>query len=705
VDNHRAPREAGQKKTRPHRVDWSWRHGPVLGAVNAAGGALSVAMVADLAQVSWWWPAVGGAAAAVATTARAAQAGASRLMRTYQQACWAGAGTWTAWAVATTPWSGDALAALAGGTLVAGLMRPGVRGHEQRVRQRRQEDAAAAQRLSAAQDWEARLERVCQVRGAVVEAIEAWPGEVGYTLQVRLPLGGTTWRALAGHADGLAADSDLPAGCQVEIAPGATRGVVLIRVATVDTTVQEVPYPDQTSPLSLTQPLQLGIERTSRPASVFLLEDPMVLVGRRGSGKTNALQVLNADLMRCTDALVWHIDLNGAGMSRPWLMPWLRGQVDEPVIDWVAPTVEEAELLLGAAIEVAKRRKSAYGALMDAVDDDKLPISAEVPAIVVVLDEGAEAVAATRGNARLAGMLEELVSIARATRVQVVASTLRATSDILPPAIKAQAGNRLWLRPDDEHEVAQLLGWRTGISLADVSRPGSGLLRSADAAAVTPVTTWRITPAQVQHLAATLVPRRPHLDAASAAAAGPVWAGRWHRYLAWCAEQGLRTSPRAVPGRLTATLGVHLEPQQRPSVGEGIAGLGAAEDGLNASLQRLREARARAEQSTSAPVGEAGEADLAEAFASIVGAEEWPEDVQDTPNSAKPAPVDGPTLMLQVLTKAGANGLHWQKLLDHLVAKGETISRPTLYRWLSEAQAAGTVTQVRKGYWAASDPQ
>jgi hypothetical protein len=77
----------------------------------------------------------------------------------------------------------------------------------------------------------------------------------------------------------------------------------------------------------------------------------------------------------------------------------------------------------------------------------------------------------------------------------------------------------LWLRPDDEHEVAQLLGWRTGISLADVSRPGAGLLRSADAAAITPVSTWRITPAQVQHLATTWAPRRPHLDAASAAAA------------------------------------------------------------------------------------------------------------------------------------------------------------------------------------------
>jgi hypothetical protein len=149
---------------------------------------------------------------------------------------------------------------------------------------------------------------------------------------------------------------------------------------------------------------------------------------------------------------------------------------------------------------------------------------------------------------------------------------------------------------------------------------------------------------------------------------------------------------------------VHPESQQRPSGGEGIAGLGAAEDGLNASLQRLREARARAEQPTSAPVGETGEADLAEAFARIVGAEDWLEDVQD-PSPARPAPVDGPTLMLQVLTKAGANGLHWQKLLDHLIDKGETISRPTLYRWLGDAQAAGTVTHVGKGYWAASDPQ
>jgi hypothetical protein len=249
VDKHNTPPETGPE-TRARRVDWSWRHGPILGPVNAAGGTVAVAMVADLAQVSWWWPAVGGVAAAVAATARAAHTGASRLTRTYQQTCWAGAGaSGRRGAVAGTPWSGEALAVLAASHPRGGPGRPGVRHHEQRVRHQRQEAAEATPNASP-QPWTGKTAwNGLQVRGALIEAI------VGLARCDRIHVAGASAAgrhdvgALASHADGLRRRR--PArGMPGRDRPRRTRGVVLIRVATVDTTVQEVPYPQADTPLS-----------------------------------------------------------------------------------------------------------------------------------------------------------------------------------------------------------------------------------------------------------------------------------------------------------------------------------------------------------------------------------------------------------------------------------------------------------------------
>lgn len=732
------------------RVEWSWRHGPVIGPVNAVGAAAGTAMVGSLAGVSPWWAAGAGLAAAGTVAARAAQRGVSRAGVVYRGCCWAGAGAWTGWALATSPWSVDTLAGLAVGGLVAGLGGAELSDHEQRVTARRAqaveaarvaeeaarvaagEEAVAAARVEVALVWEARLARVAQLSGVVVEGVQEWPSGAGYSLQVRLPQGGATWRNIASCVDGLAADADLPHGCGVEVAPGPSRQVAILQVATVDTTAVPQPYPDDTSELSYAQPLPIGMLRASRVAHVELLDDPALIVARIGSGKSNLLQVINADLVRCTDALIWHIDLNGAGMSRPWLTPWLRGTTGRPVIDWVASTAQEAEVMLTAAISIAKRRKTAYSALMDSVNDDKIPISPQVPAIVIVLDEGAEVVAANRGQKTLATKLDELISTARASRVQVVASALRATAEILPTSIKAMAGTRLFLRPTDEHEVAQLLGWRTGVSLDDVSTPGSGLLRAAGSAAVMPVRVWRMAPAQIAALTVAAGGLRPRLDpASSAAAAGPAYSNRWNRYLAWYKSQGGNPMPQHIPGNTDDAAGSHTT---RPTTSAnpaatsprtpadttgqaseqltGMAALGPAYDALQADLARLREVREAAERRRAERAAQAGghpapttpdtpagndadvdDGDVAQAFAAIISG--W----DDAPVAeAGQEEVDGPVRMLAVLSQSGSDGLHWQQLLDALTGAGVEVSRPTLYRWLNDAGDA--VCQPRKGWWA-----
>ncbi|GAA1584634.1 hypothetical protein GCM10009678_79050 [Actinomadura kijaniata] len=53
--------------------------------------------------------------------------------------------------------------------------------------------------------------------------------------------------------------------------------------------------------------------------AIALREDSALVTGRKRGGKTNLLDVLTLQVARCRDALSWHIDMNGGGMSQIWL--------------------------------------------------------------------------------------------------------------------------------------------------------------------------------------------------------------------------------------------------------------------------------------------------------------------------------------------------------------------------------------------------
>ena len=731
----------GEGEQVSRRWDWSWRHGPVAGPVNAGGGLVAATMVADLASVSPWWGAAAGAAAAAGVGVRAASREVSRLGLTYRVGCWLGAGGWMSWALATSAWAPDVLAAAVAGTLAAGLAAPEMAGHESRVRGRRRQAeaaaseaqakaAAAAARVAIATDWESRLARVARVNGALVEAVQSWQSGAGYSMQVRLPQGGTTWKQLAGFADALAADADLPHGCGIEVAPGKTRAVVVIRVATIDTTATSQPYPIHAGATSFTEALPLGMERHSRIADAVFLEDPCIVVGRQGSGKTTCLQTINAGVVRSTDALNWHIDLNGSGMSLPWLAPWLAGETDRPVLDWVAPTVEEAELMIETAIAMAEGRKVIYQERMAAVDDDKLPIGPDVPAIVITLDEGAEAMGVNRGNKTLIGLLDKLVSIARAARIRLIVSALRATADIIPPNVKAQAGVKIYVRPESEHEVAQLFGW--GHSVEDVSRPGSGLLQRPSMPGLTPYMGFQLKPSTIRQLATICTPWRPLLDVPTARIGGAVYAHRWDRYRSWLASKTTvrggtmpaaplpgDDDPNATTGPAAGQPPVDPTNPTNPHRGKGMAGLASAAAEMEESLERLREVRKAAEARRN---GEPGQPpantsdDVHAAFAAIVGAEDWSSqndgdgDQGDDATSGTASTGQGgeqspQERMVAILRQAGPAGLHRDEVVARLKKVGIEPSRATVYRWLEAARDAGAIVPIgeaKESRWAAT---
>jgi hypothetical protein len=510
-----------------------------------------------------------------------------------------------------------------------------------------------------------------------------------------MPPGGAGLRAFPGDVlAALAADAWLPHGCTVEVAPGIHQGRVLLRVPTEDAFVGEIGYPEEITPLSVSGPLPVGVMRDWQQAELNLLDDALIAVGTRGTGKSNFLNALIAALARCPDALIWVIDLNGSGLALAWIREWLDQQqpAQRPAIDWVAPTAREAALMTQAAVDIAVARKAGYQARCAAANDDKLPVGPDAPEIVVVLDEGAEVLSLRAAEHAIVQRVDQLVSIGRAGRVNLAFSALRPNSDVIGSVnLKKQSGTKVMTGPEDPEEVAMLFG--RNVVLPEETYPGLALVKTPGQRRPVMTKLWRLQPQRITAIARTCQAWRPALDELSARAAGDAYTGRWTRYRAWLVRTGTGGAPTPAPAGTEPSAGGAVP------AGGGIAGLAASADRLAETMRRLREHVAHAQSQPTQP-----EPDLAEAFERIVAAEDWT-DVQDTRAPEPPTPVDGPTRMLHLLTKAGADGLHWQQLLERLVADGVETSRPTLYRWLGEAQAAGTVTQVRKGYWAASDPQ
>ena len=514
-------------------LDWSAKHTPLTGTLNATGGLLATGMVGALAELPPTWAAAGaGVGAGGHLIASAGQT--TRTGMLHRAVCWAGAGGWLAYALSTSPWSASSLASLTCLGVVGGATARLARAAQQREQEQRHRLVLATRRARTAHEWEDRLARVCGVKGAEVIGVEQWAEGTGYTLEVTLPEGGTTWRDLAASADRLAADADLPEGCGVEVAPGVSRRVALIRVSTVDALAEDILYPDDHTPLTINNPLPIGVHRDRSVAAISLRQDSGLLTGQRGGGKTNQLQVINAGLVRCVDALVWHIDLNGGGMSLPWIYPWHElgpeGGVPVPAIDWVASTPAEARKMTAAALRIAKGRKVAYRKLMREAGDDKLPVSRQVPEIVIVVDECAEVLGDNTPHRDVQANLEEIQRIGRACGVNLLVCGLRATSDIIgSAAVKKLSRARISMRVSDPEELNHLFGWNCKATPEDIPYPGCGLYLQDTSGQPRPFKGYRLVGPALERLAVAVAGIRPALDEPSVELAGQDYITRWQR--------------------------------------------------------------------------------------------------------------------------------------------------------------------------------
>ncbi|WP_433357947.1 hypothetical protein ACQP25_45220 (plasmid) [Microtetraspora malaysiensis] len=538
------------------RADWSLTsRGPVMATAQGALGLAAVAIAGDLFSISPLWGGAATAAGAIATVVRSAHLAHPPAGLLYRLGCWLGAGSWLTCTLAAGLWSQTAWAALGIGAVTSGILAPLGRAKPRTSRTGSTGRSLVLGRTAkVGEEWERRIQRVCRMRAQVTDVV-AWPTKCGYDLHIDLPGAGSTRAQLATAADALATDARLPQGCGVEVAPGAHRGAVVLRVATVNRLEQDIDYPADYRPRSILEPISLGEYRDSSPAEVLLREASALITGQKGSGKTTTLHALTAGIGLCTDALVWHIDLNGGGMSQAWLHPWLEGDSWRPAVDWAAATPEEALTIAETALAIAKDRKKSTRALKVKANASLMPVSSDLPEIVILVDEGAEALAPANRDPVLRGLreaLEELQRIGRNEACNVIVSSLRATQDMISPNVKKQSGVRVGMYVQDEEELSFLFGWNRGLSLADLPGVGCGFIQAGQGAP-RPFRSYFMRPGDVVDAAHAVARIRPELDPAAREVAGRAYETRYERMrTAFTDLDGDDERQEELPARYTA---------------------------------------------------------------------------------------------------------------------------------------------------------
>lgn len=694
----------------------TWRHGPVAGTVNGAATAFTAAAVAHAAHLDPAVMAGVGGAGALAALVTAARAGLSGASAAYRAGCLACAGGWATWAAATSPWQVDRVGALAAGAVGLGLLAPVLGRHERVEAAREERRRAITARGQVAGDWAARLASIAGARGARVVGLKTWEWQVdgeptGYTLDVDLA-GGATWKRVGQFADELAGDARLPEGCGVEVGPGSHRGACVIRVSTVNALAADVDYPADYSPLTVNAPLQSGVYRDGSPAVGEYRQSCALVIGQTGSGKTNELQVTNANLVRCVDTLVWHIDLNGGGIALPWVLPWwesLGGDAPlaNPAVDWVAPDGAEALRMARVALGISRDRKTRYQGLMRKVNDDKLPVTPDVPEIVIVVDEMAPIMGEDSEHPRVRDLLKNIQNEGRAGAVRIVFGGLRATAEMIGGTnVKKQAGLRIGMRVTDQEELQYLFGSLRGISIEDAPYPGCGHLALGQAVP-RPFKAWRIKPHQIGDVAAAVAGIRPALDPAGVAVGGRDYADRWNRAVPWLTAAAGGAGPAVGPGRPTG--GEHETDDEAPAP---AGDLPTALAGLDDARARLREAVAAADADPGGPdhdaVRDGTQDDYDRAFTALVAGMD--DAAPSGPDTASPAAGDEATAtdpkarVMALLRAAGPAGTSAGDIHRQLAAEGHPTTRQTVSDWLQAAVAAGQAAQpVRRGPYIHGD--
>jgi hypothetical protein len=364
------------------------------------------------------------------------------------------------WRLLARPLGPIAAAAVVGSTVAAVLLWPPVR--DRLVRWLR----AARLRRRFRRAWQdAALGRVRLGRLRPIPAGEA--------ARIRIA-SGFSIEDVGARRERLAASIGLRELRVVRHAQDASRGTVTFvrRDPLADTTLAW-PHADANGPLSLWEPIPVGVDELGATVSIALPERNVLLGGEPGAGKSAALALLVASAALDPTTRLWLLDGKLVELSA-----WA------PCAQQLAgPDIDEAiDLLrtLRSEMETRYRELLARGA-RKITHGDGLSLH------LVVCDELAFYLTAEdrKQRAEFAELLRDLVARGRAAGVIVCAATQKPASDVVPSALRDLFGFRLALRCNTPQASDTILGqgWASaGYSAASIppGQRGVGYLLAED---------------------------------------------------------------------------------------------------------------------------------------------------------------------------------------------------------------------------------
>jgi hypothetical protein len=483
---------------------------------------------------------------------------------------------------------------------------------------------------------------------------------------------------LQNSSDALAADANLPEGCGVEVFAGTGRGMAIVKVSIMNALLNIIDVPHDASELDFNKAFDIGVLRDAALAVIEMREFSGMLVGDKRTGKTNELQAIITRLVRMPNLLIWVIDFNGGGVALPWLQAWDElGRPGRPPIDWVASNEQEAAQMANAAVRIAKARKIKYQRHMREHNTDLLPLTADLPGIIIITDEGAEVYADPRRR-HVSDPMKEVLRIAGASGINQLNCFLRATADVTGDTlIKSQSRARIGMRMAVEDDIAYLFGWKCGVKPEDMPDRGYGAVSMDPAGSADIFRGYRVLPSDINWFVEHTARFRQNagLDAISLEEAGDVYSDRWSDERSGYIFDG-RPAPQSAP--------VSAVPQ------EDEEGAWKGRPALSPDEARANLRKAIAENG--GPSVE--EQDKFDQVLAEAGVTNW-SDPSQWPDGKKPEPVEPAAqddaddnlrdVVFGMVKAMGPNGISIKEITDALTKMygDATPSRQTLSKWLN----------------------